>query len=160
MLITIMTDASWCGEYKVAGYGYWIASARGKEGGGGRIAAHPVEGINCAEMMAIGNAMYHGLVSGLIQPGDDLLVQTDSQHAMRALTGVPVTKTEAQCQVILYIHGLLNKYGLTVRYRHVKAHTNTKDKRSLANSMCDRRAKEHMRAARSVIKCKEIEAML
>jgi hypothetical protein len=43
---------------------------------------------------------------------------------------------------------LVSKYSLTLVAKHVKAHTKNKDKRSLANNFCDKRAKEEMERLR------------
>lgn len=151
MNVTVMSDASYCHTHKLAGYGYWIACERGKEGGGGVI-NDSVDGVNCAEMMAVCNTMWHGMKEGLIHRGDTLLVQTDSMHTINALSRQhPVRMTKQEIQVITYFDEIVTKYDLTVNFRHVKGHSDSKEKRHLANNMCDQRAKQHLRAARNKI---------
>lgn len=77
MNVTIFADASWCPEYKVGGYGFWIASARGKAGGGGAL-KEPVDTATIAEMMALCNALAIGVRKRLVMPADIVLMQTES----------------------------------------------------------------------------------
>lgn len=148
MNVTVLSDASYCPKYKVAGYGYWIACGRGKLGGGGQI-LEDVEDTNAAEMMAICNAVWHGVTDKLIQEGDNLLIQTDSLAAIDRLRGQRVvTVTEQQSRVIAYYEKAIRRLELSVHLRHVKGHTLHQEARYVANRMCDKRAKEQMRAAR------------
>lgn len=147
MNVTILTDASYCSRYKVAGYGFWIASHRGKLGGGGKV-VEDVEDVNAAEMMAIANAIWHGLNSRLLQKGDTLLIQSDSLGAIDRLRGRAVTMTQQQLRVIAYYEKVVRRLEFNVRFRHVKAHTMNEAPRFVANRMCDKRAKENLRAAR------------
>lgn len=148
MDVTVLSDASFCCNHKIAGYGYWIASARGKTGGEG-VVAEEVFDPNTAEMMAICNAIWHGVGAGLIRQGDNLLIQTDSVAAIDRFKGEKVNITEQQSRVIAYFDKVTRRLNLGVRFRHVKAHTSCEDKRSIANRMCDKRAKTAMRKARN-----------
>lgn len=148
MNVTLLCDASYCPDYKVAGYGYWIASQRGKIGGAGKI-VDDVEDTNTAEMMAICNTIWHGVGHKLIERGDRLLIQTDSLAAIDRLRGQKVvTITKQQTTVLEYYEKVVRRLELEVVLRHVKAHTINKEARFVANRMCDKRAKEQMRAAR------------
>lgn len=148
MNVTILSDASYCPKYKVAGYGFWIACTRGKLGGSGQI-LEDVEDTNAAEMMAICNAIWHGVTDRLIERGDRLLIQTDSLAAIDRLRGQRVvTVTEQQSRVVAYYEKTVRRLELGVQLRHVKAHTLHQEPRFVANRMCDKRAKEEMRAAR------------
>lgn len=145
MLVTIMTDASWCPDTHAGGYGFWIACERGKLPGGGpfRVA---VRSAGHAEMMAICNAIYDARKQGLVHVGDTLLVQTDCRQAMDVLEQrVHVGFKD----IIDYFNSI--RHGLTVHFRHVKGHTSNSDSRSVANKMCDKRAKEGMRIARAAV---------
>lgn len=149
MNVTILSDASYCPEYKVAGYGFWIACGRGKLGGGGQI-TEEVEDTNAAEMMAICNSICYGVDRRLIEPGDRLLVQTDSLAAIDRLQGKRVvTLTPQQERIIAYYQKVVRGLDLTVVFRHIKGHTGLPEARYVANRMCDKRARDHMRAARS-----------
>lgn len=148
MDVTVLSDASFCPNYHVAGYGYWIASSRGKLGGGGAVIEEVLD-TNAAEMMAVCNAIWHAIGAGLICEGDNLLIQTDSTAAIDRFKGTRVvTITEQQSRVIKYFEKIVSRLKLTVRFRHVKAHTAINDSRSLANRSFDKRAKAAMREAR------------
>ena len=148
MHVTILSDASYCPKYKVAGYGFWIACSRGKLGGGGQI-LEDVEDTNAAEMMAICNAVWHGVTDQLIERGDKLLIQTDSLAAIDRLRGQRVvTVTDQQKRIVAYYEKAVCRLELNVQLRHVKGHTLHQEARFVANRMCDKRAKEQMRAAR------------
>lgn len=148
MKVTILSDASYCPENKVAGYGFWIASQRGKLGGGGVI-VDDVEDTNAAEMMAICNAIWHGYSNRLIEKGDELLIQTDSLAAIDRLDSRRVvTMTNQQEAIVQYFQKTVRRMELNVTLRHVKAHTGRQEARYTANRMCDIRARKNMRAAR------------
>lgn len=148
MHVTILCDASYCPKYKVAGYGFWIACSRGKFGGSGQI-VEDVEDTNAAEMMAICNSIWHGVTDKLIERGDKLLIQTDSLAAIDRLRGQRVvTFTEQQRRIVAYYEKAVRRLDFTVQLRHVKGHTIHQEARFVANRMCDKRAKEQMRAAR------------
>lgn len=148
MNVTILTDASYCPKYRVAGYGFWIACGRGKFGGGGKI-VEEVHDTNAAEMMALCNSIWNGVNNGLIHCGDRLLMQTDSLAAIDRLKAQRVvTLTEQQQRIIAYYQKAVRRLSLDVQFRHVKGHTLHQEPRFVANRMCDKRAKEQMRAAR------------
>lgn len=148
MHVTIISDASYCPKYKVAGYGYWIASGRGKLGGSGQI-VEEVEDTNSAEMMAVCNAVWHALTERLVEHGDALLIQTDSLAAIDRLRNKRVvTMTDQQTRILAYFEKTVRRMNLNVQFRHVKGHTIHQEPRYIANRMCDKRAKEEMRAAR------------
>lgn len=75
MLVTIIADASYCPNYNVAGYGYWIVCDRGSDGGGGPLGkGNKVENSTVAEMMAIVKALYKACQSNLVQVQDVVLI--------------------------------------------------------------------------------------
>lgn len=148
MNVTLLSDASYCPKYKVAGYGFWIACSRGKLGGSGQI-LEDVEDTNAAEMMAICNSIWHGVTDRLIERGDRLLIQTDSLAAIDRLHGHRVvTLTQQQERIIAYYEKAVRRLELSVQFRHVKGHTLCQESRFVANRICDKRAKEQMRVAR------------
>lgn len=152
MNVTLLSDASYCPDHKVAGYGWWIACGRGKQGGSGRIDTS-VYDVNSAEMMAICNSIWHGVGLGLIQRGDDLLIQTDSLASIDRLEAKREVKvTEQQQTIIAYFEKVTRRLGLGIEFRHVKAHTNLSAPRYVANRMCDLRAKKEMLEARRLKK--------
>jgi ribonuclease HI len=154
MLVTILTDASWCPDTGAAGYGYWIASGRGKRPGGNvmKPAVNPCH----AEMMAIANGLTVALKAELVCDGDDVLIQTDSTNAIRALTSQELRYgdqfTLDMAAVRDYVTNLVARHKLRMEYRHVKGHSPRPEARFKANNHCDERAKLHMRRARRRIR--------
>lgn len=147
MLVTIISDASYCDKTKSAGYGYWIACARSKKGGGGAITVE-VEDNNVAEMMGACNALWHAITSGLVQKGDSVLFQLDCQHAIDVMRMKARMESPQRREVMGYINRMVTQYDLSISFRHVKGHTKNPDARSRANRHCDRRAKDAMREER------------
>lgn len=147
MRVTLMCDASYCNTYKVAGYGFWIASERGKAGGGGSM-ARQVGNNNIAEMMAICNTVWEGIRRGLLQHGDELLIQSDCLGAMGKLRFVQTKASKEERDVITYFERIVRQMNFTVNFRHVKGHTSLAGNRYAANRQCDKIAKQAMRKAR------------
>lgn len=150
MNITIITDASYCPNTFVAGYGYWIACDRGKYGGGGQMITAAVINATAAEMMAVANTLHHALLQEMVQDGDHILFQTDCQSAIDAFNRARILVNEQERLVWRYFARTLLQYKLTADFRHVKGHTNRPEARFVTNNHCDRRAKQHMRAARAL----------
>lgn len=130
-----------------------------------------INDITIAEAMAVVNGLVAGLKIGLVQKHDILLIQTDNNGVMSVLDGTAVRKItpavrrrrkvswkvlrrearyhNAEIQLVAStFKELSERYALTIRWRHVKGHSGTKDKRSAVNSFCDDIARNHMRAAR------------
>lgn len=148
MRVTVLCDASFCPRYHVAGYGYWIASNRGKNGGSGQI-ARVVQDNNVAEAMAICNVIWHGIQKELIRNQDEILIQSDCLRGMDLLRISRLTKTPEELEVYEYFVRLKKDFQLECKFKHVKAHTPAEGKaRLVANHMCDRQARQAMRRAR------------
>lgn len=147
---TILADASYCPRTGAAGYGYWIASDRGKRGGGNELRHATSSGV--AEMMAVVNALWVARECGLIMPEDDVLVQTDCQSAIGAFEGKRDCRDVDEQTVLVGFHHVCKLAKVTVRFRHVKGHTSQRthgEARFSANRHCDGRAREHMERARN-----------
>lgn len=152
MRATVLADASYCPRTGAAGYGYWIASDRGKRGGGAELRRATSSGV--AEMMAVVNALWMARETGLVQGGDYVLVQTDCQAAIGAFEGTRCCHDVDEQAVLGSYHELVRKSGMRVYFRHVKGHTSrhrNPEARFGANRACDGRAGEHMRRARARI---------
>lgn len=147
MFITVMTDASYCSRTRSAGYGFWIASGRGRKAGSGFYTFDVVSACE-AEMLAVADAIYNGLKSFLIHKGDSILVQLDSIPAISAFTGERVPKQEKENQAIEYLWLLKNQFNLEISFKHVKGHSNLEDARSKSNAHCDNAAKAALKQAR------------
>ncbi len=149
MRVTIIADASFCPDTNAAGYGYWIASERGKQGGGGELKGR-VAGNIAAEMYAVVNALYIALNRlQLVQTGDEVLIQTDCMAAIDAFEGRRRQVPNQEWEAVKQMRRLCSEFGLRIVFRHVKGHTKNKEARYVTNKLCDRRAKEAMRRARA-----------
>lgn len=157
MLVTIIADASYCQETKVAGYGYWVASTRGKKGGGGRMKKTVVNNV-VAEMQAVCNALAEGIRAGLVQDSDALIVQTDCRPAIEAFTGQRRRLIEEERACVMAFRKFSTRLRLKWEFRHVKGHTSRKEARYVTNNLCDKRAKEAMREAREQFRAGLIES--
>lgn len=159
MWITIIADASYCPETGKAGYGFWIASQRGKRGGDGILQGDIANNI-AAEMMALLNALHVGIKAGLIQQGDKVLLQTDCQPAIDAFNKVRVNITKQEKDLVSWFREFIDSNGLHIRLKHVKGHTKNDDARFVVNNICDRKARKNMRLARDRYRMKKIREFL
>ena len=147
--ITIITDASFCPNTKAAGYGVWIASQHGRKAFKGML--EKATDNNVAEAMAIGNALWHGCQSGLIKRGSNILIQSDSETAIRVAKGEYAGKNPQLIKVMRYVLGVQERFGLVLRYKHVPGHTKGEDSRTRSQIQCDRDAGEQMQLMRARI---------
>ena len=147
--ITIITDASFCPNTKAAGYSCWIASNGGKKAFEGPLNA-PRDN-NVAETMAIVNALWHGFKAGLIKAKSNILIQSDSETAIGILKGEKVASNQQYRDAVAYVQGLVSRYSLTLRYKHVPGHTKGADSRTRAQNHCDVAAKRQMLRQRAEI---------
>lgn len=159
MRVTVITDASYCPEYKVAGYGFWIACERGKQGGGGQMKT-TVENNIIAEMQAVANSLYQAVRLGLVQQGDEVLLQTDCIPAIDAFTMKRTKLISAEHEVIRVLTNIQTNYFLTLEFRHVKGHTDKQGARYITNKLCDKRAKDAMRKARDHVRIQQLKEIL
>lgn len=141
---TILVDASWCEETKVAGYGYWIASDRGKVGGGDKLKG-PVESCNLAEMQAICSTLFIVQQIQFVLPRERVLVRTDSEAAILAFKKKRNLSKNEQSTVEIYD---MLAHGIEISFRHIKGHTGSKEKASIGNQICDQTARKYMKLAR------------
>lgn len=146
MHITIMTDASLCGKHRVGGFGYWIASPRGKKAGGG-ILKGTVKDSYEAEFKAVANSLYIAIQHKLVHSGDNVLIQLDNSGVIHSMSGSNNIRKDIQ-EVVDIIVSLRTEYQLNLEFRHVKGHSKKTENRYIANKMCDLRAKHFMRKAR------------
>lgn len=151
MLVTINTDASVIKE-EYGGYAFWIVCNEGKLQKAGYI-KQKTRTSNEAEIFCLANALY-SLLKSKFTGISKVIINTDSKYCIDMLTGggrVPnnnflFRKGWDECIVLMY--EILLKNGRSLRdknkffeFRHVKAHTGTKDARSHVNRWCDEQAK-------------------
>lgn len=146
-LVTIIADASFCPDSKMAGYGSFVASDRGKRYFNGALPN--TTDNNTAEIMVIVNALWHGLQNNLIEEGSTLLIQTDSVTAIRTFKGEVKTKNNQQTKAYRTLWDYSDRFKLKLTFRHLPGHSCGADKRSKVQISCDRAAKIHMQRARA-----------
>lgn len=150
MLVTIVSDASFCVDTGAAGYGIWIACDRVKLKHGGQFKDR-MKSSNEAEVCAIVNGIHHAIKTKHLFAGDSLVINTDCQAAIQLLNRSRDFATKRE-QLALQTYTLLVKnYRLKVYLKHVKGHTGRRDNRSLSNKYCDATAKENMKLARKAL---------
>lgn len=147
---TIVADASFCPDTRVGGYGFWVATSRGKLGDDGVLKA-PINNIS-AEMMALLNAVHFAMQKGLVRQGEGILLQTDCQAAIDAFTNKRTNITDQELELVAWFTAFILDNNLRIRFKHVKGHTNKVQARFRSNNACDRRAKRQMRKARDLYK--------
>jgi len=158
MNVTILADASHCPQTLAGGYGFWIASQRGKLAGSGSLKGR-IANSTVAEMMAIANAIHQGIVWGLIRSQDELLIQTDCQAAIDGFMKERKL-SETENTVVCHVLKLQNRVQLKVIFKHVKGHTNHSDAKYSSNRVCDRVARRHMKRARESLRLEEMIELL
>lgn len=157
MIVTVMSDASFCHETKASGWGIWIKSERGFFQGGGNFKEDPANNYE-AEAMALAIAVHHAFSQGPAEHGDHLIIQTDCMMVIHALTGYRKKPAIGQLkEVVDYIADRSKEKCFSWEVRHVKAHAPTAGKRNYVNDLCDRHAKQYMKAQKKQRKEKERE---
>jgi ribonuclease HI len=152
MVVTINTDASFNPQYKIGGYAYWVVynGKRVKRGGILKECQNSTE----AEIKAIANALYK-LTLLKFKDVFLIIVNTDCTPAVDLITGKSKTEVKGTNDAIAAIHQYVTELRISnginkiaeeyIEYRHVKAHTKVKDKRSYVNDWCDKVAKDFVK---------------
>ena len=147
MRVTIINDSSHCGQTGAAGWSSWIACDRGKRRFGGGF-KRKVSNASVAETQGLINGLVAAIREGLVQKGDNVLLQTDAQSALLLLEGKREPKTEDDKISIDYFKHVAGKFDLQFNFRHVKGHSSVQDARSHTNRRCDEEAGKFMRKMR------------
>ena len=147
MIVTLMTDASHCPKTDCAGFGFWLASNRGRLCGGKPINSF-CGGSYLAEFKGVANSLHLCIKAGMIASGDKVIVQLDNTSVVNPINKKQAKRGEA-ARVLDFILKLVKKNHIKIECRHVKAHTNRVESRYYANNYCDVTAKRNMRMARS-----------
>lgn len=155
MLVTIMADASFCPDIKCGSFGYWVVSDRGKKGGGGILQGKICHNV-CAEMKAVVNAVYIAIQEGILLDHDTVLIQSDCIPAIDALNFHRTNLNEEESNVVKYLNSLTLKHCLNLRFKHVKGHSNRKERRFVSNNICDEYAYKYLVEARKLHKRGEL----
>lgn len=140
MLVTLFTDAGACPFTRKATWAAWCKSERGVSRAGG-ILKNDGSNINIAEASAAVNGIYHALSSGVARKGDTFIIQTDNDHVPvlleRPIASHHKRKKEREAIRKAY-NDVIAKHNIRCRFKHVKGHNGTKDKRSAVNTWCDK----------------------
>lgn len=147
--LTIIADASFCPDTKAADYGVWVAGNGKGQAFKGSLPSP--QDNNVAETMAIVNALWHGIESGLLKSNTNVLIQSDSSTAIGVLSGEKAAYNPQLKHALRYTRDLVQRYGLLLRFKHVPGHTSGHDKRTRAQNICDTDAKEQMHLQRAAI---------
>lgn len=146
--VTVTTDASFDHEHSLGAFAYWISFDGGRIRHSGRLRTPP-KNAECAELMAIGNALHAVLSSTQILSFDFLVINTDSTGAMNRIIYPNGNNLAEFCFDIL--QAIRKKFSLPKHFykiKHVKAHLHTNTPRHYVNEWCDREAKIHLRQTR------------
>jgi ribonuclease HI len=165
---TIFADASYDTRNKAAGWAAWIkADGRASAMASGAFKALPSTSSD-AELLAIANAMHQANRLGMIDDGAEILLQSDSVHALSivlwALPGSterrhensaaivrcknPKLKPDAK-KAVEVIRAIVAARGLKVACRHVRGHTDGPG-RQYVNRAVDAAARKAMRQAKKM----------
>lgn len=149
MLITIITDASWCPDTGAAGWGAWIVCTRGRIITGNAF-KQKMRSSSAAELGAVVNAIHTALKSNLIQENDSVLIQSDSLHVVDLISKKrKIPNRPFEIEAMGFLERWVEKYKLTLRTKHVKGHTSGKTKRTWVNNYVDIMSRKHMRKKRN-----------
>lgn len=147
--ITINTDASFNYQKKVGGYAFYIICDLFKIQKGGMFKVQPKNPME-AEMMCMANALQTLLnqkelpSTNLIVINSDCLFSFDRIGLKKDGVGKVVAQILRKVRLEMAWKGIVMP---EFDFRHVKAHTDNKDARSMVNGWCDKEAKKWMRKA-------------
>ncbi len=163
-MLTLITDASYNGP-GCGGWAAWV-KADGQE-------QHLTGGVLVAPVATCGEAELEACLRGLLvalgyAPGHDVLLQSDSMHALRILKdrlrlresahvggsrvqGLPKVVTRLEEALVQEFRAAMWSARVSVLVRHVKGHVRNGKGRYWVNAQCDRVAREHMMTARRAL---------
>jgi ribonuclease HI len=151
MRVTIITDASHDPVSKACGWAWWLASDRGKVGGRGHEIT-PVFNSSVAETLAIFRSLSAACKQGLVQTGDEILIQTDCDGSICAIRGMRTFIRDDEMAFANGVNDLAKMLNLALTMRHVKGHTAGKTPRTWINNKCDEFARIEMQKAKQLLK--------
>lgn len=141
MLVTMITDASLVDKTKSGAWAMWARSERGMISGAGQLRGH-VHSSGEAELKAIVNGLHVLVRSEIFHVTDTVLIQTDSQHAMKCLRNQHKPRMhEHEHKTLEHYLKLVAEHQVNIQLRHIKAHVGTAAPRNFVHDRCDRQAK-------------------
>lgn len=147
-MITLMTDASFCPRTGASGYGVWFRTNNNTYQRGGNFKEDPKSAVE-AEMMAVAIGVSLACKSKFIKEKPFILIQVDSQDAIRQLEKLAPANHIAM-RVVKMLKKLSEEYDMKYRFRWVKGHAAGRAPRNYCNHICDRLAGQFMRSQREV----------
>lgn len=160
MLVTLITDASFCPETKAAGWAAWVGSHRGHARKSGIIPTR-VGNNNEAEMRAIVFGLRFALEQRILFKGDGLIVKTDSHHARHKLEPMYSTPhgrlrlNQVGVKRVPVINGssrsefavLVSSHEIICLFEAIEGHTSVRDRDShdVIMAWADKKSRKHMR---------------
>lgn len=153
MLTTMMTDASWCPQSHVGGWGSWMKNDRLERGSQFSARFKSLMATSTiAELNAATNAMYMAIKCKIVQPNESVLLQLDNLRALNILDGPILPDSDDEKLAKFTMEQLLGAHGISLSLRHVKAHRPSRlSTRYGVNNKCDELAKARMREARVLL---------
>lgn len=156
MLVTINTDASFCPNSNYGAYAFWVVCNEFKITKSG-VFKSKCKNPQDAEARCVINALKVVLSAhtGITK----IVVNTDSRDVVAFLGGdkehFKTAKSKAKLKHIQEAYREVLSRSLSrakIEFRHVKAHSGVKDKRSWVNEWCDLEAKRQLNRYRSLTK--------
>lgn len=148
MLITLITDASWCPTTGVGGWAAFGVARGDRRRKWGAFKEVAISATEC-ELRAIANGLH--MVSNVFATtkGDKIIIQSDNQEALDILKRKIMRYHDIRVKIYRY----LREMQINADFRHVKAHipVGKRDKRHHVNVWCDHHAKNAMRIARDLV---------
>lgn len=143
MVVTVNTDASFHHKSKIGGFAFWIHFGNWKIQMSGPL--KKCDSAIEAELMCMANALYVLQNSG-INDVQKIIIYSDCKNAF-PLIGLNKTPGSPGRKVANLLRAVRKRQFFKPEYelRHIKAHTNKQDMRSLINDWCDRNARYQMR---------------
>lgn len=157
MIVTVMSDASFCHHTKAAGWGVWVKSQRGLFEGGGNFKQEAKNSMD-AEAMAISIAVWVAFRQGIAEDKDIILVQTDCEGLVRYFTehwnsNLKLEgKTKVIREALKFTVDMIKARECEFRIRHVKGHAKKLGGRNYVNHLCDRHARKAMEEQREKLR--------
>lgn len=150
MIVSLFTDASFCPDTQVGGWGCWIKSDR-RQFTTGSPFRNLVTGANAAEMRALANGLRAALQFGIAEKGDKIIAQVDNMHVVGLMSGRNYKMKGDEREAKEKIERLVRDNDLTLEVRHVKGHATSRGGRNRANGVADRIARSKLEKARRKI---------
>ena len=149
--ITVFSDASFDHITKASGYAYWYRDDFGHihRGSGGH--AELVETSGEAETVALAIAIVSAIRTLQHEPGYIISLQGDCLHAISTIQGLTAKPSPVAKAFADWARKACEDHGLTIRPKHIRAHTGLDDRRSYVNTFCDEASRRRMRHWRGMV---------